>query len=377
MLNVAEACLGEEEKEALLKVIDSGWITMGDTVRRFEEEFAAVHGASEAVAVASCTAGLHLILHGLGLGPGDEVLVPAMTFVATANCVLYVGARPVFVDIQSLHVPLMSLEDAALKCTAKTRAIILVHYAGFIHDRERWQTFAAERGLLLIEDCAHAAGMKEAGTFGAAAAFSFYGNKNMTTAEGGAVIAHLPGLSDFIRKARGHGLTTGTFQRHGAVMKGYDVPVLGFNYRMDELRAALGIVQLQKLPRWNEKRRDLVLTYRRLMRCTNPDVAVPFSDMQVSSFHIMPVVLPRGASREDVSASMRAAGVQTSIHYPAAHQFTYYARHFPGVSLPVTEDYSARELTLPLHPNLKDSDVAHVTRALADALATQRVGTFS
>lgn len=372
MLNVAEPCLGSEEKKALLDVIDSGWITMGERVQQFEEAFAIAHGASEAIAVGSCTAGLHLILHCLGLGPGDEVLVPAMTFVATPNSVLYVGATPVFVDIQSVDIPLMSIEDGAAKCTTRTKAVILVHYAGYVHDRAAWQAFAAGRGLILIEDAAHATGMREAGTFGAAAAFSFYGNKNMTTAEGGAVIANSPGLGDKIRRARAHGLTTGTSQRHGASIKSYDVTMLGYNYRMDELRAAIGLVQLKKLSAWNEKRKLLTETYRALITRRSPEVIVPFLELDRSSYHIMPVVLPARASKEEIANGLRAAGVQTSMHYPPVHRFSYYMDRFRDISLPKTEEYADRELTLPMHPNLHERDIDHVTSALVDALFEQK-----
>jgi dTDP-4-amino-4,6-dideoxygalactose transaminase len=169
MLLVAEPILGPEEKAALSDVIDSGWITMGERVQQFEKAFAEVHRTEDSVAVSSCTAGLHLILLALGLGPGDEVLVPGLTFVATANCVLYVGATPVFVDIESNDLPLMSLDDAAAKCTERTKAIILVHYAGYLPDRAKWRNFADRRGLMLIEDAAHATGLPEAGTYGVAA----------------------------------------------------------------------------------------------------------------------------------------------------------------------------------------------------------------
>ncbi len=369
MLNVAEPCLGADEKAALLDVIDSGWITMGKKVRQFEQAFAMLHKAEDVIAVSSCTAGLHLIMHGLGLGPGDEVLVPAMTFVATPNCVLYVGATPVFVDIESSDVPLMSLEDAAEKCNAKTKAIILVHYGGYLPDRAKWQTFAAERGLMLVEDAAHASGLVEAGTFGVAAAFSFYGNKNMTTAEGGAVIATLPGLGERIRQARSHGLTSGTFQRHAASANGYDVTMLGFNYRIDELRAALGSVQLQSLMAWNEKRKALTELYRAMLRQRAPAVSVTFSHSRKSAYHIMPVILPEGTNRQAVVSKLRAAGVQTTIHYPPAHRFSYYMDRFPNVSLPRTEDFANRELTLPLHPKLEERHVDKITRALADVLS--------
>ena len=176
MLLVSEPILGAEEKEALAAVIESGWVTMGDRVQEFEQAFARLHGAEDSIAVSSCTSALHLILHGLGIGPGDEVLVPSLTFVATANSVLYVGARPAFVDIESPEVPLMSLDEAEAKCTARTKAVIIVHFGGYLAHRDAWQSFARRKGLLLIEDAAHAPGLPAAGTFGEAAAFSFYGN---------------------------------------------------------------------------------------------------------------------------------------------------------------------------------------------------------
>src|SRR6478735_9081385 len=262
MLLVSEPALGIDEKEALVAAIDSGWITMGDRVREFEQTFARMHGAEDSIAVGSCTAALHLILHGLGVGPGDEVLVPSLTFVATANSVLYVGARPVFVDIESSEIPLMSLDEAEAKCTARTKAVILVHFGGYLADRDTWQSFARRRGLLLIEDAAHAPGLPAAGTFGEAAAFSFYGNKNMTTAEGGAIIARNPVLRETIRQARSHGMTSGTRQRLNARSPDYDVTGLGFNYRMDELRAAVGLAQLKRLTGWNDIRGRLSFYYR-------------------------------------------------------------------------------------------------------------------
>lgn len=368
MLSVSEPCLGQDEKDALADVIDSGWITMGERVRKFEQAFATLHGAEDCVALSSCTAALHLILLGLGVGPGDEVLVPAMTFAATANSVLYVGAKPVFVDIESADVPLMSIDDAAAKVTARTKAMIIVHFAGYLADKEKWQAFAAERGLLLIEDAAHASGLAEAGTIGVAAAFSFYGNKNMTTAEGGAVIARDPGLLDRVRQARGHGLTSGTFQRHGNSMPSYDVTMLGYNYRMDELRAAIGLVQLKKLMDWNDRRRELTALYRGYLAERAQHVVVPFSAPRKTACHIMPVVLPHDSARPDVITALRNAGVQTTIHYPPTHLFSYYREKFPGIELRETEDFARRELTLPLHPKMREEHVDHVTRALADAL---------
>src|SRR6478609_5599470 len=269
MLLVSEPMLGLDEKTALAAVIESGWVTMGDRVREFEQTFARMHEAEDSIAVGSCTAALHLILHALGIGPGDEVLVPSLTFVATANSVLYVGARPIFVDVGSAEVPLMSLDEAEAKYTSRTKAVILVHFAGYLAHRDAWQSFARRKGLLLIEDAAHAPGLPEVGSYGEAAAFSFYGNKNMTTAEGGAIIARDSALLETIRQARGHGMTSGTRQRLNARTPTYDVTMLGFNYRMDEMRAAIGLVQLRKLPGWNEVRSRLVADYRQLIaeRC--------------------------------------------------------------------------------------------------------------
>lgn len=368
---VADPVLGHDEKAALSEVIDSGWITMGERVQRFEEDLARIHAVEDTVAVGSCTAGLHLILHALGIGPGDEVLVPSLTFVATINCILYVGATPVLVDIESISNPLMSLDDAASKCTKNTKAVILVHYAGYLADLSAWKEFADKRGLLLIEDAAHATGLRDVGTFGVAAALSFYGNKNMTTAEGGAIIASDQNLREKFRKMRGHGLTSGTFQRHSGSIPGYDMIMLGFNYRMDELRAAIGIVQLRHLEAWNRKREHLTRLYRSLLEQHVPEVVVPFKDNYASSFHIMPVILPEGVDRSRVIKLMRDSGIQTTIHYPPAHLFSFYREELPSVELPRTEAYGRRELTIPLFPRLDAAHLERITRALATSIHCQ------
>lgn len=372
MLLVSKPCLGTKEREALSKVIDSGWITMGERVREFELAFARIHHADDSVAVASCTAALHLILHALEIGPGDEVLVPSMTFVATANCALYAGATPVFVDIESLDVPLMSIEDAEAKCTARTKAVILMHYAGYLADRDAWQAFARRRGLLLIEDAAHAPGQAEVGTYGVAAAFSFYGNKNMTTAEGGAIIASDSGLLERIRQMRGHGMTSGTHQRLTSRTPNYDVTMLGFNYRMDELRAAIGLVQLERLAEWNRTRSHLAGMYRALINEYCPSVHVAFSTPRTSTHHIMPVLLPDADVRSAVIGHLRDCGIQTTIHYPPVHQLSYYRNRYPGVRLPRTEEFARRELTLPLHPQMTLRSVEDVVEALASAVGFDR-----
>ncbi|MBV1797536.1 DegT/DnrJ/EryC1/StrS aminotransferase family protein [Siccirubricoccus sp. G192] len=371
MLLVAQPELGAAEKRALCETIDSGWITMGPRVQAFEEAFAARHGAADAVAVGSCTAALHLILAALDIGPGDEVLAPSLTFVATTNSILYVGATPVFVDIDALDRPLLSLAEAEAKVTPRTKAIILVHFAGRLADPAPWREFAERHGLYLVEDAAHVIGVEGVGTYGEAAAFSFYGNKNMTTAEGGMVLSRSPELLERIRRMRGHGMTSGTFERVSKREAGYDVTMLGYNYRMDELRAAIGLVQLEQLPAWNERRRALRAAYANELGRVCPAVLVPFDDDGPSANHIMPVLLPRGVSSRAVAAFMREAKVQTTMHYPAIHQLSYYRDRFPGLSLPVTEEFCEREITLPLHPSMGQGQVTEVAEILAAAIRGQ------
>jgi len=370
VLLVSEPNLTNDEQTALAAVIASNWITMGDRVRAFEKAFAEHHGVADAVAVNSCTAGLHLVLQTMGIGPGDEVLVPSMSFVATSNAVLYTGATPVFVDIESLSVPLMSCADAATKVTRRTKAIILMHYAGYLAERTAWTDFAGAHRLLIIEDSAHAVGRDRTGLFGDTAVFSFYGNKNMTTGEGGMIVARDPSVLDRARQARSHGMTSDTITRLRGRPASYDVTMLGFNYRMDELSAAIGLVQLEKLSTWNDKREALTNMYRDVLYARCPEVAVPFSSQWTSAHHIFPVVLPTHADREQVMNRLRDDGVQTSIHYPAIHLLSMYRKMYPNILLPQTEEFTLRELTLPLHPKMNQPQVEYVGQALERALAT-------
>lgn len=374
MLFVAEPVLGPEEQAAAASVIAGGWLTLGPRVREFEQAFARRHGVEEAVAVDSCTAALHLALAALGIGEGDEVLVPSLTFVATVNAILYVGARPVLVDIEDLDSPLMALADAEARLTPRTRAVMLMHFAGHLADAGPWQRFAARHGLRLVEDAAHAVGVAGVGRYGDAAAFSFYGNKNMTTGEGGMVLMRQPELLDRARQMRGHGMTRSVVQRLVARAPHYDVDMLGFNYRMDEIRAAIGLVQLGRLEAMNARRAELVALYHDRLRPLeeNGGLLIPRPRSGVSAHHIMPVLLPRDADRDAVSVAMHDAGVQTTIHYPPVHTLAFHRSREPALSLPLSEEFHRRELTLPLHPAMVDADVDRVAEALGRALAASR-----
>jgi dTDP-4-amino-4,6-dideoxygalactose transaminase len=369
LIELGAPCLGDPEKRALCEVIDEGWVTMGERVRRFEHAFAVMHGVEDAVAVNSATAALQLCMAAFDIGPGDEVLVPALTFVATSNVILRAGATPVFVDIQSQLSPQISLEEAATKVTPRTRAILLVHYAGYLSDMAPWREFADCHGLLLFEDAAHAAGISGPGLLSDAAAFSFFTNKNMTTAEGGMMIIRDREARERARHLRSHGMTATTLDRARGRAVGYDVVECGYNFRMDELRAAIGLVQIERLASWNDQRRDLTGAYRKLIHSLLPSVSIPFSDGHATTAHIMPVLLPPGVDRQKVMQHLRSVGIQTSVHYPPIHHFAYYRQKFGELSLPQTEQFSDAELTLPLHPRLSPYHVEKVVTALATALA--------
>ncbi|HLU59336.1 MAG TPA: DegT/DnrJ/EryC1/StrS family aminotransferase [Pseudonocardia sp.] len=372
VIELAAPVLGEAEKRALAEVIDDRWLTMGDRVRRFEQAFAELHGVDEAVAVSSGTAALQLCLAAFDVGPGAEVLVPSMSFVATASVVVHAGATPVFVDVEGPDRPHMSIEDARRRITGRTRAIMIMHYGGYEMDVAAWRALAGEHGLLLFEDAAHAAGLAGPGATSDAAAFSFFTNKNMTTAEGGMVVIGDPERRQRARLLRSHGMTANTLDRTRGRAVGYDVVACGHNFRMDELRGALGLVQVERLPGWNRTRRELADRYRAELGREVPEVVVPFAPGHRTAAHIMPVLLPDGCDRPRVMAEMRAAGVQTSVHFPAIHQFEYYRRAHGAVSLPNTERFSARQLTLPLHPALEPGDVERVVSALREAIRAAR-----
>lgn len=369
VIELGAPVLGEPEKRALAEVIDGQWLTMGDRVRRFEQAFAELHEVEDAVAVNSGTAALQLALTAFDLGPGMEVLVPSMTFVATAAAVVHAGATPVFVDVERGDRPHMSIADARRRITERTRAIMIMHYGGFRMDVAAWRELADDHDLLLFEDAAHVAGLVGTGAVSDAAAFSFFTNKNLTTAEGGMLVVRDAGRRQRARMLRTHGMTTSSLDRERGRAVGYDVVECGHNFRMDELRGALGLVQIERLTGWNRVRRELMAHYRAELRREAPEVEVPFGPAHETSGHIMPVLLPDGCDRSSVMAAMRAAGVQTSVHYPAVHQFDYYRRSYGRIALPHTERFAERQLTLPLHPALSVADVERVVAALLRALS--------
>lgn len=370
---LADIDFDSREEEAVLEVLKSRWLTMGAVTQAFEEEFAAYVGARFAIAVANGTAALHLACLGIGLGPGDEVIVPSLTFVATANAVRYTGAIPIFADIESEQDLDISVNSIEQKLTERTRAIMVMHYGGYACDMPAIIELARAHGLMVIEDAAHAIGSelegRKMGVWSNVGCFSFFSNKNMTTGEGGMVVTN-DDAADKMRILRSHGMTTMSWDRHRGHAWSYDVVELGYNYRIDEIRAALGRVQLSKLEQNNERRRNLSLLYRQRLEEMIPSIVVPFNKPRgTSACHLMPILLPDGCDRISFMEHMKSNGIQTSIHYPPIHKFkTYTEGGKASYHLPLTENVAGREVTLPLYPGLTDENVTDVVHAVQDGI---------
>jgi len=366
---------GREEKDAVQKIIESRWLTMGGVTQEFEHEFAAYVGARHAIAVTNATAALHLACVASGLGPEDEAILPSLTFVATANAVRYTGAIPVFADIEGENDLNISVQEIEECITPRTRAIIVVHYGGYACDMPAILSLAREHGLTVIEDAAHAIGSKlngrMLGTWGQIGCYSFFSNKNMTTGEGGMLVTNDDQLAERLRTLRSHGMTSLTWDRHKGHAWSYDVIDLGYNYRIDEIRSALGRVQLKKLSQNNQARREKSVLYRRLLEEMCPEVMIPFEEHPgVSACHLMPILRPEEVEREEFMNAMKEAGIQTSLHYPPIHLFSAYREMTRSVSqsLAFTETMAQREVTLPLYPALSEETIRLVVNAVQRSL---------
>jgi dTDP-4-amino-4,6-dideoxygalactose transaminase len=404
--------LGEEEYGCLKAVLDSKWLSMGEVTEDFESAFANFLGVRHAMAVSSGTAAMHLAHIALGLKHGDEVICPSLSFVATANAILYTGAMPVFADIMSLDDFTISPDDIESKINGRTKGIVVVHYAGFPCNMDRIMEIARKYGLFVVEDAAHAVGGEygakleekssklkaqsskqltegsklqapssklnegrahKLGTIGDIGCFSFFANKNMTTAEGGMVVTNRDDLAEKMRIARSHGMTSLTWDRYKGHSFSYDVVCAGFNYRIDELRSALGLVQLKKLGRNNSRRRSLWTLYRQKLNGVE-GINTPFSCFGgISSCHVFPVLVSEEIDRKGFMAHLREEGIQTSIHYPPIHLFSYYKKLIPSdIHLTLTEYVGRREVTLPLFPAMEEQHIACVVNAAKNYLATAK-----
>jgi dTDP-4-amino-4,6-dideoxygalactose transaminase len=359
-----------EEIKSVLKILKSKWLSMGPVTKEFEKNFAKYLKVKNAFAVSSGTAALHIAHAILGLKPGDEVIVPSLTFVATTNSILYTGAKPVFADITSFDDLNVSPEEIRRKVTNKTKAITVVHYGGYPCDIKSILEIANEHDLYIIEDAAHAPGAKfggkKIGSIGDVGCFSFFSNKNLVTGEGGMVVTNDDSLSNKVRLMRSHGMASLTWDRYKGHLYAYDIVDLGYNYRVTEITSALGLAQLKKLERNNKKREKITREYRNLLKDI-PQILIPFEKyFGVPSFHLFPILISKKISREKFMNHLKKAGIQTSIHYPPIHFFKFYRNRFgyKHGTLPKTEYVGAHEVTLPLHPLMTKGDVHFICQTI-------------
>jgi dTDP-4-amino-4,6-dideoxygalactose transaminase len=370
---LTDVTVDDELVGAVLETVQSGWWSMGPRVEEFEREFAAFCGARHAVAVANGTAALHLALLAVGCGPGDEVIVPSLNFVAAANAITNTGAEAVFCDIVGPEELNLDPVDVQAAVGPKTKAILVLHYAGFPCALEEIREIAGRYGLAIVEDAAHAVGAswrgRMCGTLGDVGCFSFFANKNLPVGEGGMLVTDHEELAVHLRLLRSHGMTTLTWDRHRGHASTYDVVLPGFNYRLDEVRAAIGLVQLGRLPDENASRAGIAARYR-LALDGEPGLTMPFgarADERRPSHHLAVVLLPEGANRGAVRTALDERGIQTSVHYPPIHTFAHY-RSTEQRPLPQTDAIAERILTLPLYGRMTDAQVDTVIDGLLAAV---------
>jgi perosamine synthetase len=363
-----------EDLAAVAEALTSGWLTTGPRVEAFEDVFKKACGAAEGVAVNSGTAALHAAMRAIKVGPGDEVIVPALTFAASANCAVYEGATPVFADVDPATL-LIDPASVAAKITPRTKAIVAVDYAGQPADYDELSALAKKHNLRLIADACHAPGGsykgRPVGTLADISTFSFHPVKHLTTAEGGMCTTHDAGLASAMRRFRNHGIDSDHRQRSERGTFAYDMVELGYNYRLSDLQCALGIAQVPRLPAWVARRRQIAANY---------DVA--FTDIahvrpllvkadRVHAYHLYVVELDLealGYDRTEAFHRLREAGIGANVHYSPVHLMSFYRERFGTKEglCPQAERMSQRILSLPVFPTMSDAEVATVVKCVAD-----------
>lgn len=368
---LAAVRLTDADIEAAVDAYRSGWLSMGPRTEEFERAFVEYAGARHCVAVSSCTAGLHLAALGVGLGPGDEAVVPSITFVASANAVRYTGAQPAFADIAAVDRPWLSAETAERAFTDRTKAIVAVSYGGHPGEIEEVRSFAEDRGVALIEDAAHGAGSwlgdGHLGTFGLVGAISFSAGKNLGIGEGGVLLTDDDELAEHARLMRWHGVTRSIWERHRGGTESYGVSELGFNYRIDDPRAAIGRSRLRRLDDDNGRRAAIAAVYRERLGALDglSPLAAPPNSARMSN-SMFAVVLDEGVDRDAFRDSLTQRGIQTSVHFSPVHRFELYADS--GAELPVADAFAARTVSLPMFAEMEEGEQALVIEAVRRAL---------
>jgi dTDP-4-amino-4,6-dideoxygalactose transaminase len=372
---LTDIAMSEGDVQAVLDCLDSGWLTMGPRTQAFEEALADYVGTPHAITVSSGTAALHLACLAAGIGPGDEVIVPAFTFVASASAARYVGAEPVLCDVRSPQDFNIDPEDALRRITPRTRAIVAVHFCGYPAEALALRELCDERGLVLIEDCAQAIGAhvdesgRRVGTVGELGAFSFFSKKQLCVGEGGMVTTADEALAERVRLLRSHALSSSTWDRHRGHDPAYDVVDVGFNFRLDEPRAALGMSRLGGLEAGIAARRATVRAYReRLADVPGVELAFDAAAVERSSHFAFPVLLKDRQTRDRFREDLKADGIQTTW-YPALHSFSGYRGYAPAEGLPAAMETADRHCALPLSATMDLAEVDTVVEAVRTALA--------
>ena len=362
-----------EDIRAVVDTLERGWLTTGPIVKRFEAQFAAASGTKHAVALNSCTAAMHLGLLAMGVGPGDEVILPSMSFVAGANCVLQVGAEPVFCDVEpdTLCVSVATIEKAVSK---RTKALLTLHYAGRPASAATIAAYAKAHGFKVMEDAALSVGMLDDGRWSGtrcdAAVYSFYATKNVTSAEGGMLVTDDDAIAERVRGLSLHGMDKDAWRRYerGGTWR-YDVLETGYKYNMPDVAAALGVSQLGRLPAMQRRRAALAARFLQGLESipgVTPAALGGLGPADKHSWCVFPVLVDEseaGISRDDLIEALRADNIGTSVHYIPTHLFTAH-RGRRSAPLPVTEAQWGKLVSLPLFPGMSDADADDVIDAL-------------
>jgi perosamine synthetase len=378
LLPYGRQSLDDEDIQAVVEVLKSDWLTTGPKIDEFEEAFAEWVGARFAVSFSSGTAALHGAAFAADLGPGDEAITTPMTFCATANCVLYQGAVPVFADVCD---DTLNLDPQAVsqKLSSRTKAIIAVDYAGHPAALEELRTIANASGALLIEDACHALGAeyqgRRVGGIADMTVFSFHPVKHLTTGEGGMVTTNDAGLAETLRRFRNHGISSEARQRQEAGQWFYEMVLLGFNYRLTDIACALGLSQMKRLDGNLSRRREIAAEYAQAFRDL-PVVIPPVREDVIPAWHLYPIRLNLellSVGRAEIFRALRAENIGVSVHYIPVHRHPYYRKRFPAMSgkgiCPIAENAYERMISLPMFHSMTAKDVDDVIRALHKVLA--------
>ena len=365
--------IADADIKAVVEALVSGWLTTGPRVAEFEQSFAAHVGGREGVAVNSGTAALHCAMRALGVGPGDEVVVPAITFAASANAALYEGAKPIFADIEP-DTLLINPQSVARCLTPRTRAIVAVDYAGQPADYDALRSLAEPRGIKIVADACHAPGAtykgRPVGTLADISCFSFHPVKHLTTCEGGMTVTDDTVMAAHMRRFRNHGIDSDHRSREAAGAHAYDMAELGFNYRLPDVQCALGLAQLKRLTGWVAARRRIAGFYDAALASLAEAVPLKTHSGREHAYHLYVVRLMEGIDRDKVFTRLRADGIGANVHYAPVYLHSHYARlgYKPGLC-PAAEAAARQILTLPMFPAMTEADVGRVMSALTRATA--------